>query len=483
MKKSPITTLCLFLLGAALLNSCGAESGTPTLTSENGSTATEAVTEPREYPEIPENLNYNNYEFRIIGYLGGYTTTNDYIAEEAIGEVINDAVYDRNLAVSEKLGVTFSAEITDDVLPVIRRAVTADEYAYDLAFTKGNQLGTSIQSGCYINLIGETPLELDKPWYDANSVASLTIGDKLYAVNCDISTQHNNETSIIYYNKTFAADLDLPDLYQLAFNGKWTIDVMQEYAKIAADDTNGDSAMTADDTFGITGNSGMAYIFYIGEGGRYMEAEGNDIVVPFADERNISRMMDVITRFTDPSYVLNEHVSSYNTSSWATFMNARSLFFVYALGSVHVMRNTDVEYGLLPIPKENEEQERYYNNVNFTGNAYMSIPKTVSDIDRTALITDVLCAESYYTLRPAYYEIAVKDKYIRDEPSVKMLDMIFANRVYDIGILYEIGGLVNTLCGQFTERNTSVESTYTSLEKGIDHSIEKFLEAIENTAE
>ena len=38
---------------------------------------------------------------------------------------------------------------------------------------------------------------------------------------------------------------------------------------------------------------------------------------------------------------------------------------------------------------------------------------------------------------PAYYEIALKKKYSYDDESVKVLDMVVDNRVFDFGYVYD----------------------------------------------
>ena len=48
-----------------------------------------------------------------------------------------------------------------------------------------------------------------------------------------------------------------------------------------------------------------------------------------------------------------------------------------------------------------------------------------------------MTAESKYTLIPAYYDIALKTKFARNDESGKMLDLIFANRMYDIGHIFK----------------------------------------------
>ena len=51
------------------------------------------------------------------------------------------------------------------------------------------------------------------------------------------------------------------------------------------------------------------------------------------------------------------------------------------------------------------------------------MPTNASDPERTEIILEALSAESRYTVQPAYYDISLKGKYIRDEECADMLDI------------------------------------------------------------
>ena len=40
---------------------------------------------------------------------------------------------------------------------------------------------------------------------------------------------------------------------------------------------------------------------------------------------------------------------------------------------------------------------------------------------------------------PAYYDVALTGKHIRDEDSAEMLDIILDGRVFDLGYIYNVG--------------------------------------------
>ena len=104
------------------------------------------------------------------------------------------------------------------------------------------------------------------------------------------------------------------------------------------------------------------------------------------------------------------------------------------------------------------------------------IPITVTDFERTGIIIEALSAESMYVLTPAYYEISLKTKYSRDNESQEMLDIIFASTVFDLGNIFDWGG-VYSLPGTLTENSsTDFSSRYKKIEKSAIKNMEKTIE-------
>ena len=108
MKKS----ISLVLLAAMLasLAACGsgtADAGNDTTSSAAQSDGMSAADEtvPEETLDLPSDLNYDGYVFRIFSRQTP-ALEQVYAAEEN-GDKLNDAVYMRNMAVEEKLGVKF----------------------------------------------------------------------------------------------------------------------------------------------------------------------------------------------------------------------------------------------------------------------------------------------------------------------------------------------------------------------------------------
>ena len=65
-------------------------------------------TTSRLEPELPDKR-WDGYEFRVLtrGTTNVHWKSKDIAASEENGDIINDAIYKRNLAVTDRLGVKF----------------------------------------------------------------------------------------------------------------------------------------------------------------------------------------------------------------------------------------------------------------------------------------------------------------------------------------------------------------------------------------
>jgi hypothetical protein len=104
-----------------------------------------------------------------------------------------------------------------------------------------------------------------------------------------------------------------------------------------------------------------------------------------------------------------------------------------SLGDAKRFRNMDQEFGIIPYPKFDEDDE-YAAIVNGAASLVI-IPVTVSDVERTGAITEALCIYGSMDVIPAYYEKALKTKYARDNDSEVMMDLVKDSIVFDLGYL------------------------------------------------
>jgi hypothetical protein len=119
------------------------------------------------------------------------------------------------------------------------------------------------------------------------------------------------------------------------------------------------------------------------------------------------------------------------------FKADQGLFMYGMLKSSASLRDMESNYGVLPVPKYSEDQNRYYTLVWQHYDSIIGVPKSCGDTEMVSAIVEALSAESFYTVYPMFYETVLLGSSARDAASKEMLRTIFSTRTYDIGMIYD----------------------------------------------
>ena len=496
--KNTVRSSMAFLFGCLLavsaLASCGsADSGTVETaadTASAGTTAAVETEEPRLQPDLPE-ADYGEYVFRVSHWEHpGWESRacHDIYAEAENGETINDAVFARNLTVGEKYNFSITLENVafDTLVTRVKNAVSAGEDAYDLVYLRLFEQKNLVSGGYFVNFNSIPHIDMTKPWWDAGCVESLTVDGKLYLAASSINISDENATAGILFNKQIAVNHDMEDPYQLVRDGKWTMDKMHEMYSDVSTDVNGDGKMGEGDLWGFLGGTDVAACFYIGSGGTVVSRDENGgLYDSMSSDRNFAVVGKIQELMTDKDNFYNHHLGTQDLAKTDDneyrdlFSDGHGLFFWSRMDEVTTLRGMETDFGILPTPKYDEAQENYISFVSQHIMGLMSIPATATDLDRTGVILEALAAESYYTLTPAYYDVALKTKASRDDESAEMLDIIFSNRVYDLGEYFNFGNIfdsINTVC---QNESKGIASEYEKKAAAFTKALDKWVGQIE----
>jgi hypothetical protein len=369
-------------------------------------------------------------------------------AEAENGEPLNDAVYRRNIAAQEQYNFEMKVVENGDVNGSVRRSVKAGNGAYDMAVTLFEAMPALAFEGNFNDLKKVPNIDLSKPWWDQNANESLDIGGRLYFTTGDITTQAIDAVSVILFNKTLMQSFGLENPYDYVRNNKWTFDRLLEIIKTpgAARDLNGDGSMGLDDQFALTCSGRFPDAIFFASGMRVTQNDADNIPqFGFNTAKTVS-LLDTAIEFMDSQLTMNQ--AKYNegwTLAENMFADNRVLFYAGFMQHFARLREMNDSFGLLPLPKWDENQEEYYHQVINVG-GMMGIPSDVPE-NRLAMVGHVieaLGAGSRYTLIPAYFEITITNKLMRDEDSGEMLDIIINSRSFDIGFMRDWGGLFSS---------------------------------------
>lgn len=479
-----IAMLIAALICSMSLASCGSgSSDKPAQTAANTQSADETTTAETSMsydPGLPEK-DYEGANFTIL--TKGVSAYNEWgetsiYTENENGDVVNDAIYQRNRSVEEKYNIKIVEFQSENPTADTQKSVSAGDGAYDVVMPSFGDSGT-LAAGGYLYDINEAEyINLEKPWWDQRSVADLSVDNRLYFVSSDISTLNNDATWCTMFSKDLINSYSVPNPYELVASNEWTFDNFYSMYKGVSGDLDGDGTYGPYDLYPNLTQNENYNAMYLGTGDRLISKDANDIpqIALGQDERSVKIIETLNSIMNDKQFSFNYHTGAKDLGYhlWTTqmFEEGRGLFWITNLQIVIRLRDLDSNFGIVPVPKYSADQENY-SNVVWTVGSYVAIPKTTNDIERTGIILEALAAKSMEVLRPAYYDSALQGKYLRDEESVDMLDIIIGERVYDLGLAFDFGGISSILQSVMEKNSTDIASTLAKKTSAIQAAIDK----------
>ena len=489
--KRIFALLCAILMLVSAI-ACGKvepnDTTASTTTAAPGEATTTAAAEPAEteppkaFDSVPEQ-NYGGHMFNIM-YAQADECYKDFYAEQMNGDVQNDAVYERNSMVKEKLNIdmTITWDTYQTVNDKARMQSQAGSQDYDLFGGHRDSLKLTYQGFLYdLNQI--EALDLEQIWWDQGWIEAITVGDALYTIIGDVNVSAQLFVSSLAFNKRLMDENNIAYPYDLVRQGKWTMDVYNEMITDFGADLNGDGVLKPeDDLFSLIGwsyESGYSNLY----GADFIfthRAEDGSLSVSFDMEKVLDLSTRIVDLYTKDYVYLNtgagvaEHVKCYGT-----FAAGRALFADTVLTNYGIHFTTmEDDFGIVPVPKYDESQENYKSYLGYTI-PMMFITNNTSDPERTGTILEAFCTSSYDHVYPKMYEVVTKLKNARDEDSSEMIDIIIRNKIIDPLHFYNITGYGNFGRNLVVEKNANVSSKLKSYEKVAAKEWDKIMAAFE----
>ena len=215
MNRKNIAMICaLLLLAQTGLTGCAettaapetqAPAVSPDVVVEEETEMTRANT-PDDLPE----LDYQGANVRILGREKAWFQ-GELFVDELIGEVVNDAVYNRDINVEERLKVVIDYTLAADTNLLINNNVTAgvDEFQIHV----GSAV-TTVQYGVggnYYNLLGDYPeyLNLDQPWWSQYYTEQSSILGAVFFATGDLFMSLTKLAFVTYANMQMVENYSL----------------------------------------------------------------------------------------------------------------------------------------------------------------------------------------------------------------------------------------------------------------------------------
>lgn len=379
----------------------------------------------------------------------------EFFEDDITGDNVRDAIHARNLAVEEQLGVRLNyvgtpgnVNHSSDYLKKVQNSFNAGEKIYNILASHSRTGAVVAAGGMTQNLLAieDSYLDLEKPWWPPTMVETSTIGNGMYFISGDISTNTLHFMYGIYYNMDMVTDRGLDDPTDLALAGTWTIDKMIAMTTDMYEDVNNNNVADYGDFFGLSTLYFHADSFYSAAGMRWIDKDANGYMQVSADygsEKSINLAEKLSAWFSSGVCFTKNN----NNEVCKTFADGNSLFTqnrIYIADSQHTcgLNSASFKYGVVPVPKYDEAQDSYYTTVGNPFTLY-EVMKGSNDQDVATAVLECLAYHGYKLTTPAIFEVNMKYKYSSGDKTAQCFDLIRNNIVFDLGRLF--GAQLNTM--------------------------------------
>lgn len=490
MRLHKISLALALLLVLSTTAGCGSagQGRTDTGNGTTGDTSTEDTTAAEtDYLETLELKNFGGYEYRIIAQSYDQRP-NLPLADEETGEVLNDTIIARNRMVEDLLNITIvnmPFENRDEVKTKVRTASMSDEDAYDLVITSINfGINTLTTDGCLYDLASLPNLDFSQPWWCQSIYDDYEVNGHFYFTSGPISPFYFYTPGFVAYNKTLTDANGIEGLEQTVLDGKWTFDYLKELTVGKAFDLNGDGKLDENDSYPVSGSSDDAY-FITGFGEKMItRTPDNGFKFEMTSESFVNKV-EQLTSFYSDNTTFADCVKD-RKDAMKMFQEDRAMFHVTTMNNVITgyeelpsFREMKSDYGLLPLPKYDENQKNYVTISQPAGPAGVAVPSTCRDAERNSLIMEVMAYLSNDSIRSAAYEKIVKGKGARIESTEEMLNIIYENIVYDMNYVFDFGGSKTAMTDFFAENSGDYMSKITAKMEKANAELEKYVSMLE----
>lgn len=497
MKKAVAILLALSILSFPLIfASCvgdGGDTGVSDTAAETS--ATEPIeTEPAETARedakdsLPE-LDFDGAKLKVT-YTDSHGGDADAInwTTEDTGDIVVTAQYERIRSVEERLNISF--EIKKDVFSKmaasIRENVLAGNDAYDIIDSTQSALAPLVTESLFVDLIDAKYLDWEQPWWANDYMDEMMIGNHRFFLLGDISLSMLSYMSCMYFNKdqfTKISGGETDDiLYGKVLDGAWTIDELSGYVKKCYADLNGDGIRDEGDQYGVGVVTASTTDHMVFDSGIRLTSRDKDGIpyISANNEKTVSFSEKLYSLFyeNEGAFLYPATQDSLRIKIPAKFIPGEMTFMFGYFYSAVFFRDMETDYGIIPYPKLDETIENYgalvHNSV-----CMLMVPVTCGQLDIVCAALEASCAENYRTVTPVYYEVALKTKYIRDDISGQIVDMIHASPITDLAYVYSsslnnFGTVMRTLMEKKTK---DFASLYASASPAAEEKLALFIEA------
>lgn len=449
--KTHLTKILAAILAVTLLFLCLSACATPqsggddtTTSIASSDTATpESTADPAEQLSLPEDLNLGGATMGVL-YWSDVENLEFFSADpQNIIDKVEDAINRRNRMVEDRMQVTLdfipqkgNAGNLKSFVSFIDSSIQSGDRSFDIIAGYSQTMANAAYNNYLYDLNSVAHLDLEKPWWPSLLTKEATVNDKIFFVSGDISTNLLYMMYTVFFNKELIATrTDLTSPYTLVASNKWTIDKLIEMCTDFYRDTDDVQGKSDGDQYGLVLPKLAIDALFYGAGMRTTEkTEDGSLVI--AESYFGEKSQSLLEKLERLCYDTDDGLWCGSTD---IFASGRALFHIdRAVSAIkHFGGDVEVEFGVVPTPKWDADQDAYYT---CAGNPFTlyGIVTNSSDPDMAAAVLECWAYNAYNITTPAVFEVSMKTRYAKDSESAQMYDLIRDGVTFDLGRIYGI---------------------------------------------
>jgi hypothetical protein len=312
---------------------------------------------------------------------------------------------------------------------------------------------------------------LSQPWWNKQSVNNFEVNGKIFMATGAITNRYVYAPYAMLFNTYLIHEFEMESPYDLVDEDRWTMETFT----IMIEDTHrdeGNGEVGLEDFYGLAPASDSETAYYFACGGQMVAKQGDELVPVYEEKINYEILQDVMDM-----YATDDVLKFKNTyDSNATFKDGRAIFHSTALCDITMLSNMNDKYGIVPMPKYDEDQENYISNANRSISTMAVFPITVRDTKTVGLITEALAAVSQYTSLDKQYDTVLLLRQALDEQSKRNLQLVVESVSYDWGYVFDIGQLKTIVANAILKGTGGIADDYSSIRDVVTGDIADLLE-------
>lgn len=370
------------------------------------------------------------------------------MAEEDNGDSVDAAIFARNKAIEARFNckVELTYYTTDSLSTAISSELMSGGEAYDVIAARQYDDISICSKGYVVDIAKDEEVkpyikwqDNEFPYWGERYIDGMSYKGQVYWLAGDLCLRYTGGFYCTFVNGTIYEQYlsDQGSIYDIVRDKKWTIEKMKQFSDAATTVED----VTVEDLLASGGVTGIAMTIWDNTNGWAVAAGVNfsqknrDGSVNLTFNTRNTTLDSFYTKYME--LIGSRGVTEAETydDGFKAFMSNNALMVPGRLNQAEqFLTEMTSPYYIVPCPLLKEGQE-YRSSVHDAINIY-GISWGSQNKKATAIVLEALCAESYRSVRPRYYDDALKFKYTTDLDSAAMIDIISESSYMDFVLVW-----------------------------------------------